>query len=83
LRSIDEGNDAVMDSPTSGDTSHGGYKNRPVDGIISYASGGYPNGVDSEAVDRGGSGRVTEEPELPAEAMPTPVASSFTSALWP
>jgi hypothetical protein len=30
LRSIDEGDDHVMESPTTGDPSRGGYKNRPA-----------------------------------------------------
>jgi hypothetical protein len=30
LRSIDEGDGPAMDSPTSGDLTHDGYKNRPA-----------------------------------------------------
>ncbi|KAK1682687.1 hypothetical protein QYE76_043535 [Lolium multiflorum] len=36
LRSIDEGGGPVLDSPTSGDPSRGGYKNCPDGAIISY-----------------------------------------------
>ena len=53
-------------------------------GIIigSYATGGYPNGAVDGDADRGGSGRFTDEPELPADAVPTPVVA-IASALWP
>jgi hypothetical protein len=75
LRSIDEGDGLVMNSSTIGDPSHGGYKNCSAGTIIAYTPGGYPNGADGGAVDWEGSGRVTEEPELPVEAALAPVAA--------
>ena len=79
LRSMDEGDGPVMDSPTSGDPSRDWYACRPECAPISC-----PNGAVGGAVDLGGRGRVTDEAELPPEAAPVPrTIMCRPSAAWP
>jgi hypothetical protein len=69
-----------MDLPTSNVPSRIGYTY--CSGAIrwSYATGAYPDG---RAVDLGGSGRVMDDPELPAETVPASVVTSYASMFWP